>query len=633
MCGICGIVLSDANATVSPDVIERMSDSIVHRGPDDSGQYLNGRVGLGFRRLSIIDLAGGHQPMPNEDETVWITYNGEIYNHAEHRRPLEAKGHAFRTRCDTEAIVHLYEEYGNACPRELRGMFGFAIWDEKRRSLLLARDRSGIKPMFYATTPSGDIVFGSEIKAILASGMIDAALDESAVGEFFALGTVSGTRTLFRDIRKLAPGHTLEWRDGRVEIESYWTPPDYEPGRLKFRDLTDAADEFWRRFVEAVDITLMSDVPLGVFLSGGLDSSLIVAAMRERGVEALRTFSVGFAEAEASELPFARIVAQTFGTEHHEVSCDVDQFFAALPRLTRHRDHPLTFSASIPLFFVSELAASSVKVVLTGEGSDELFAGYGRYPRALVNLRAAGTLDSVLPNRARDTLARAIGRLGDDYVGSRLKRSFLARSSSFEDAYLDPFADFDAAHRRLVLSSDHEAAYARLGPFIDRDLLVVNPLEAMLRFDQATYLEELLAKQDQMSMAASIESRVPFLDHHLIDWAAQLPPDVKLRGSAGKALVRLAAERVLPRSITHARKRGFLVPLTRWLRERGHDVLAEYMPESDDAVVSASYVRRLLDEHRAGRDHTARLWRVLAFQVWRREVLGSLTSATAAVAR
>jgi asparagine synthase (glutamine-hydrolysing) len=633
MCGICGIVLRDANATVNADVIERMSDSIVHRGPDDSGQYLNGQVGFGFRRLSIIDLSGGHQPMANEDETVWIVYNGEIYNHADHRAPLEARGHTFRTRCDTEAIVHLYEEHGSACPRELRGMFGFAIWDEKHRSLLLARDRSGIKPLFYATTPAGDLVFGSEIKAILASGMIEPVLEDSAVAEYFALGTVSGSRTLFRGINKLPPGHTLQWRDGRIQIERYWSPPDYEPGKLVYRDLAEAADEFWRRFVEAVDITLMSDVPLGVFLSGGLDSSLIVAAMRERGVEELRTFSVGFAETEASELPFARIVAETFATDHHEVTCDVDDFFGALPRLTRHRDHPLTFSASIPLFFVSELAVSSVKVVLTGEGSDELFAGYGRYPRALLNLRAAGALDAVLPDAARATLARAVGRLGDDYVGSRLKRSFLARGGSFEESYLDPFADFDAAHRALVLSHGDDGAYAALGELIDRRLLAVNPLEAMLRFDQSTYMEELLAKQDQMSMAASIESRVPFLDHHLVDWAAQLPPGVKLRGGAGKALVRLSAERVLPRSITHARKRGFLVPLAGWLRERGHAVLAEYLPDTADAVVSSDYVRRLLDEHRAGRDHTARLWRVLAFQVWRREVLGSTTGVTAAVTR
>jgi len=632
MCGICGIVLSDPNARVNPRVIERMSDAIAHRGPDDDGQYLNGRVGLGFRRLSIIDLSGGHQPMANEDETVWIAYNGEIFNHAEHRAPLEARGHRFRTRSDTEAIVHLYEEHGSTCPRELRGMFGFAIWDEKRNALLLARDRSGIKPMFYATTPGGDLIFGSEIKAILASGMITPEVDDAAVAEYFALGTVSGSRTLIRGVKKLEPGHTLTWKDGRVAIERYWAPPAYEPGRVVVRDLAEAADEFWRRFVEAVDITLMSDVPLGVFLSGGLDSSLIVAAMRERGVSALRTFSVGFAEAEASELPFARIVAKTFETEHHEVSCTADDFFNALPRLTRHRDHPLTFSASIPLFFVSELAVSSVKVVLTGEGSDELFAGYGRYPRALLNLRAGGALDAVLPNVARGSLAKAIGRLGDDYIGSRLKRSFLARASSFEESYLEPFADFDAAHRALILNGRSAGAYSELGPLIDRDLLAVNPLEAMLRFDQVTYMEELLAKQDQMSMAASIESRVPFLDHHLIEWAAQLPPDVKLRGGNGKALVRLAAERVLPRSITHTKKRGFLVPLTRWLRDRGQDILGEYMPESDDSLVSAAYVRRLLEEHRGGRDHTARLWRVLAFQVWRQELLAASADTPAAVA-
>jgi asparagine synthase (glutamine-hydrolysing) len=633
MCGICGIVLKDAAANVRADVIENMSDSIVHRGPDDSGSYLNGRVGLGFRRLSIIDLSGGHQPMANEDESVWIAYNGEVYNHADHRGPLESRGHVFRTRCDTEAIVHLYEEHGSACARDLRGMFGFAIWDEKRQSLLLARDRSGIKPMFYAVTGSGDLVFGSEIKAILASGMIEPELDESAVAEFFALGSVGGTRTLFRGISKLEPGHTLTWHDGRIRIERYWSLPAYEPGAVVYRNLAEAADDFWRRFVDAVDITLMSDVPLGVFLSGGLDSSLIVAAMRERGVDALRTFSVGFAEAEASELPFARIVADAFRTEHHEVSCTADQFFGALPRLTRHRDHPLTFSASIPLFFVSELAASSVKVVLTGEGSDELFAGYGRYPRALVNLRAGGALDAMMPRAARRALASTIGRLGDDYVGSRLKRSFLAHASTFTESYLEPFADFNATQRSLILSRAADAAYGQLDSYIDPGLLRSNPLEAMLRFDQATYLEELLAKQDQMSMAASLESRVPFLDHHLIDWAAQLPPNVKLRGSNGKALVRLAAERVLPQSITQARKRGFLVPLTRWLRERGEDVFGDYMPEADDSIVSSAYVQRLLDEHRAGRDHTARLWRVLAFQVWRREVLAVPGAAVTTTAR
>ena len=633
MCGICGVVLANPNAEVGADVVERMSDTIAHRGPDDAGHYVNGRVAFGFRRLSIIDLAGGHQPMSNEDGSVWIVYNGEIYNHAEQRGPLEAKGHVFRTRCDTEVIVHQYEEMGPACAGAMRGMFGFAIWDERRQRLVLGRDHTGIKPVFYALTQSGDIVFGSEIKAILASGMIDAEMEETAIAEYFALGLVSGDRTLYRNIRKLEPGNTLVWQDGRVRVERYWSLPAYEADAAGIKDLSEAAAEFWKRFVESVRIMLMSDVPLGVFLSGGLDSSLLVAAMRELGVDALRTFSVGFAEAEASELPFARIVASTFRTDHHEVTCDADQFFDALPRLTRHRDHPLTFSASIPLFFVSELAASSVKVVLTGEGSDELFAGYGRYPRAMLNTRGARALDAALPRGARRALAGAVGRLGDDFVGNRLKRSFLARGATFEEAYLDPFADFDAEHRAALLGRDvARQAYARLNGLFDTELARVNLLEAMLRFDQATYLEELLAKQDQMSMAASLESRVPFLDHHLVEWAARLRPDLKLRGGSGKALVRLAAERVLPRSITHARKRGFLVPLGRWLRERGSQVLEEYMPNDDD-VLSRGYVQRLLAEHRAGRDHTARLWRVLAFQVWRREALADASRTAAALSR
>ena len=283
MCGICGIVLADRNAQVSPELIDRMGDSIAHRGPDDSGAYLNGRVGFGFRRLAIIDLAGGHQPMANEDESVWIVYNGEIYNHAEQRPGLEAKGHAFRTRCDTEVIVHQYEELGAACAAQMRGMFGFAIWDNKKQRLVLARDHSGIKPVFYATTPAGDIVFGSEIKAILASGMIDAELDESAIAEYFAMGSVNGDRTLYRGIKKLIPGHTLTWQNGKIQIERYWSLPEYTDATAINLDLRAAADEYWARYVESVRIMLMSDVPLGVFLSGGLDSSLLVAAMRELG--------------------------------------------------------------------------------------------------------------------------------------------------------------------------------------------------------------------------------------------------------------------------------------------------------------------------------------------------------------
>jgi asparagine synthase (glutamine-hydrolysing) len=634
MCGLCGVALADPRATVDPVVIARMRESIHHRGPDDAGAYTRGRVGLGHQRLSIIDLGHGHQPMANEDETVWITYNGEVFNHAELRPSLLARGHTLRTQCDTEVIIHQYEEDGAAAAVKLRGMFAYAIWNERRQVLVLARDRTGIKPLYYAVTPGGDLIFGSEIKAIFASGMLEPQLDDRAVAEFFALGSSSRDTTLYRGVKKLEPGHTLTWHDGHVQVARYWTlPPASAASSASNLDIGSAAKEFWVRFVEAVDITLMSDVPLGVFLSGGVDSSLIVAAMRELGVSELRTFSVGFAEADASELPFARFVASTFRTDHHEVMCDARQFFDALPRLTRYRDQPLTFSASIPLYFVSELAASSVKVVLTGEGSDELFGGYGRYARALWNHRLAHVLDRSLPGPLRRGLARAVGRFGDDYFGSRVKRSFLARRGTFEDAYLDSFADFDRARRLELLGVTRAAsAYQDIAGLFDRELLAANPLEAMLRFDQATYLEELLAKQDQMSMATSIESRVPFLDHHLIEWAAQLPPHVKLDGGTGKALVKRAAERVLPRSITHAPKRGFSLPLAKWLRYEAREIMDTYMPRSDDELLSASYVRRLVHEHTSGIDHTARLWRVLAFQVWRRDILPAEAARSFAVA-
>lgn len=633
MCGICGVALADPRATVDPALVGRMCASIRHRGPDDSGIYSRGRVALGHQRLSIIDLGHGHQPMANEDETVWIAYNGEVFNHEELRPGLISRGHAFRTHCDTEAIIHQYEEQGDASPSALRGMFAYAIWDEGRQQLLLARDRSGIKPLFYALTSQGDLVFGSEIKAIFASGLIEPQLDDHAVSEFFALGSVNRSGTLYRGVFKLEPGHTLLWRDGKVKVQRYWTlPAAAAPGAVSM-DVASASREFWNRFVEAVGITLMSDVPLGVFLSGGVDSSLIVAAMRELGVTQLRTFSVGFNDPDATELPFARVVASTFSTDHHEVMCDAQRFFDAFSRLTWHRDQPLTFSASIPLYFVSQLAASSVKVVLTGEGSDELFAGYGRYPRALWNHRLANALDRSLPGPLRTGLARAVGRFGDDYFGSRVKRSFLARHGTFEDAYLDSFADFDRTRRAELLGATRAAtAYQDTSRLLDPELLANNPLEAMLRFDQETYLEELLAKQDQMSMATSIESRVPFLDHHLIEWAAQLPPHVKLDGGTGKALVKRAAERVLPRSITHAPKRGFTLPLAKWLRHDAADVFDTYLPRPDDDLLNASYVRRIVQEHRAGVDHTARLWRILAFQVWRRDVLGAETEHQLAVA-
>jgi asparagine synthase (glutamine-hydrolysing) len=618
-------VYADRHRTVPTSQIATMCDCLSHRGPDDDGVHVDGHVGLGHRRLSIVDLAGGHQPMANEDDSVWITYNGEVYNHADFRSSLTARGHRYRSRCDTEAIIHLYEELGTDVASVLRGMFAFAIWDRLRDTLVLARDRLGVKPLFYGITTPGDLVFGSEIKSLFASGLIEPELDAAALPEYFATGHSAGGRTLYRGVRKLEPGHVLVWHNRTATIRPYWRLHDQPyPSRSNAGRATreNIAQEFWNLFRDAVCRMLMADVPLGVFLSGGLDSSLIVAAMRECGVDQLRTFSVGFDNYKENELPAARMVASTFGTDHREIVVGPEEFFAAMPDLTWHRDLPLTFSASIPLFFVSRLARQDVKVVLTGEGGDELFGGYGRYWRGLQNLMLARTLDTLLPAPLRDGLAAAAYRLNDNYLGSRIKRSFIARRGTFEDAYLEPFAEFDQRHRqRLLVDANGDDPYAHVFKLLDHDLLRENPLEAALRLDQLTYLEELLAKQDQMSMAASIESRVPFLDEKLVEWAARLEAGAKVHRRVGKSVERAVAAARLPDAIARGKKRGFSLPLAGWLRGPGKAWLEEILPAAQDDLLQHDYVRRLIDDHGRGQGRTGKLWRILAFQVWRRDVL------------
>ncbi|HEX5581110.1 MAG TPA: asparagine synthase (glutamine-hydrolyzing) [Gemmatimonadaceae bacterium] len=633
MCGFCGIA-RPGGAPVEGDAerVAAMMAALSHRGPDEDGIAERGPVTLGHKRLSIVDLAHGQQPMTNEDGAVWIAFNGEIYNHADFRAELSAKGHVYRTRCDTEALLHLYEEEGERCVERLHGMFAFAIRDERRGRLLLARDRTGIKPLYYATLADGTLLFASEAKALFASGLLEPRLAHDAVAEYFATGHVSGARTLLEGVRKLEAGHTATWEGGTLRTRRYWVPGDRVPGASTApipSDLQGAADDFWREFTGAVQSQLMSDVPLGVFLSGGLDSSLITAAVVESGIRDLQTFSVGYREESASELRHAAAVAQAFGTRHHEVIVSGRDFFEQLPLLTWHRDFPLTFSASIPLYFVSRLAREQVTVVLTGEGSDELFAGYGRYPRGLWNYRIARALDGMMPGPLRRAGRNLASRGGAGYVASRVRRSFLARAGTVEDAYLEAFADFDRGHRsRLIRASGASGAgaYGDLDRLVDAELLRANPLEALLRYDQATYMEELLMKQDAMSMATSLESRVPFLHDTMLDWAGRLAPGLKLDGRTGKAVVRAAAARRLPAAATTGPKRGFLVPLGEWLRGVGRDMVESSFPEEGDDVLDARYARSLVAEHMSGHDHTARLWRILAFQVWRRETLPALAA-------
>jgi asparagine synthase (glutamine-hydrolysing) len=636
MCGICGIVaVADTRGRLRARV-EAMATLIAHRGPDASGFFEDEGVVLGHRRLSIVDLAAGQQPMSTVDRRTTIVFNGEIYNHTDLRRDLEARGADYRTRSDTESILHLISREGADASARLRGMFAYAIWDASRRELTLARDHTGIKPLYYAFDVLGTLAFASEIKALVASGIVEPTLDPALIEEYFATGHVSGHRTLLAGVYKLEPGTSLTWRNGAHSVRRFWRPGDQTRPVDSSRTVpvSPAAEprNFWSRFVDAVHSQLMSDVPLGVFLSGGLDSSLIVAAMKTLGVERIRSFSVGYREQEASELPWARLVATAMGTEHHEVVVDGADFFEGLPELTWSRDFPMTFSASIPLFHVARLAREHVTVVLTGEGSDELFAGYGRYPRALLNWRIAERLDRWSPVPVRHWLSRVARQPRSGHLSERLARSAMSYPATFEGAFLEPFADFHGPWREQLLSPDLPRGtpwgdlQATLGSLGQELTTTSGRLDAMLRYDQVTYMEELLMKQDSMSMAVSLESRVPFLDHWLVEWAATLPRELKLDGMTGKAVVRAAAREHLPREVVDGPKRGFLVPLGKWLRTVGRQSLEQYVVPSDP-LFNSPMVRRLVTEHVSGSaDHTARLWRLIAFQVWQRDVMPRLRS-------
>ena len=648
MCGINGIALSNRSGrTVSAGLVERMRDVLTHRGPDDDGLFVDarGRVALGHRRLAIVDVAAGHQPMTNEDGSLQIVYNGEVYNHADHRPGLEARGHVYRTHCDTETILHLYEEKGAACVEDLRGMFAFAIWDERRQELFIARDRLGVKPLYYALTEDGSLYFASEIKALLEAGAVRAELNYAALPDYLANHAPSGEETLYRGVRRLLPGHTLLWRDGEMKVERYWdvtfSGGGGGGGRRREEDLIEEWSELFR---ESVRLRLMADVPLGMFLSGGIDSSAIAAVMSQLVEEPIKTFSVAFAEREANEFEYARMVAAQLGTDHHEVVVSPEEFFEALPQLVWHEDEPLAHLASIPLYFVSKLAQQHVKVVLTGEGSDEMLAGYGRYRKTVYNLALGQRYQSLAPAPLRRAVAGAVRSLGaGSRVRQKLERTFVCLPADLESLYFDNFAVFPRAmQRRLLTPETVERAGAGADPYAGLNLLLAasdatTPLNRLLYADTKTYLHELLMKQDQMSMAASIESRVPFLDHKLVEFSARLPERLKLRGWTTKYVLRRAMKGVLPEAILTRPKMGFPVPLGAWLRGRHRSVLDEYVTGERArarGIFDADFVRGVVGQHVSGeRDHSERLWTLVNFEVWLRRFMDGEPAAQPRVAR
>lgn len=627
MCGIAGFVAPEGLQVDERGRLLRMQAALTHRGPDEEGTHIDHWAALGHRRLSIVDLATGQQPLCNEDASIWTVYNGEIYNHGELRVVLEAAGHRYRTKCDTETIVHAYEQWGDDCVNHFRGMFAFAIWDAPRRRLLLARDRLGVKPLYW-TRSAGRLFFGSEIKAILASGSVRAQPNEAALPELLGTRYLSGTESMFLGIHRLLPGHTLSFSGGTARTRRYWDVPAASEPAGRGDHLTDrqAVDQFRALLEESVRLRLMADVPLGVFLSGGLDSSAIAALMAREIDRPLQTFSVAFAEQAFNELGFARQVCRAIGAEAHEVVIDAPQFFEALPRLIWHEDEPLAHPSSVPLYFVSELARRHVKVVLTGEGSDELLAGYGKYPRALMNWRAAG-LYRLIPSPVRELVARRIVPSLPGRLGRLARRSFLSIARTPAAMFFDNFAAIGLRQQHTLLSPGFAARATTETVYAASRAYFEFPqggtlLDRLLYADIKTYLVELLMKQDQMSMAASIESRVPFLDHRLVEFVAALPPRFKLRGLTTKWILREAVRDLLPPAIVNRRKMGFPVPFGRWMQQ-GWDAIARDVlldrRSRERGIIAPFAVERLIRDHANGAiDGGDALWSLLNLELWYR---------------
>jgi asparagine synthase (glutamine-hydrolysing) len=620
MCGIAGFVEAPAARAFGDeerrDLMHRMCEAIRHRGPDDEGVLVEPGAALGMRRLSIIDLSTGHQPIHNEEATVSVVFNGEIYNFRELRSELESAGHRFATATDTEVIVHAYEQWGARAITRLRGMFAFAIWDRRSRTLLAARDRIGIKPLHYALTGQR-LYFGSEIKSLLCAPDVTRELDPAALDHYLSFLYTPRDGSIFTQIRKLPPGHVLTFSDGRLRVERYWQLPADEPFAGSDEDAVAGLRDV---LTGAVRSHLVSDVPVGAFLSGGIDSSVVVALMAEASATRVKTFSIGFDEPAYDELAYARRVADHFGTDHHEFVVKPDAV-RILDRLVSHFDEPFADSSAIPTWYVSELAGRHVTVVLSGDGGDELFGGYDRY---LAHPRVA-QFDRYCPRPVQKVAARMAAGLPHGTRGRNLLRH-IGRGP--RGRYLDAIRFFGVDEKPALFSPELRAllrgpdAETRLAAHFERFAALPWPSQLM-RFDAETYLpEDVLTKVDRMSMAHSIESRVPLLDNAVIQFASSLPPTLKIRNGRRKHVLKEVAARLLPEAILTRPKQGFGVPLGLWFRGDERELFADTLLSARSlqrGYFQPAFVRQLVDEHvRGRRDHTLRLWQLVVFERWHR---------------
>ncbi len=624
MCGVAGLVGQRDEVIQAADV-HRMCQTIVHRGPDDEGIYAQGPVGLGMRRLSIIDLSGGRQPIHNEDRSVWVVFNGEIYNFLELRQQLEARGHKFYTHADTEVIVHLYEEMGADCVKKLRGMFAIALYDERKQSLLLARDRLGKKPLHYALH-QGRLLFGSEIKAIFAVAPELAEVDPEGLLQFFYFGYIPDPHTAFQHIHKLPPGHLLEYASGAVKISEFWDVPEY--GTHPAMSEQECLEELERRLEEAVRMRLISDVPLGALLSGGVDSSIVVALMARASAKPVKTFTIGFQAEQFNESEYARLVAERFGTDHRELILDPN-LEETLTFLSSMLEEPFGDPSMLPTYYVCRMARQEVTVALSGDGGDELFAGYDRYLVAM-------------ERKKFDRMPRWLGRLYRDQLHDRIPSGMYGKNLAWNaslaprDRYLDDVSFLPALHReRSLFTSEFLQRAGQLPNPLGQwqrlydDAPAKDSISRLLYLDTKTYLTaDILAKVDRMSMATSLEVRVPMLDHVFVEWVAALPVEWKFRQGTRKYILKKVAERLgVPAELLHRRKQGFQLPLVDWMRNEMKDQFLRVLLEPrtlQRGYFRPESVQSLVDEHvRGRRNRSGLLWRMLVLELWQRNFMES----------
>lgn len=624
MCGICGKLVFDNQGRVLPSLLKEMADTIYHRGPDDEGYYSSGPVGLGFRRLSIIDLNTGHQPISNEDGTIWIVFNGEIYNFKDLRQELRARGHVFKTQTDTEVIVHLYEDFGQACVEKLRGMFAFAVWDERQRSLFLARDRVGIKPLYYWLSDKS-VVFGSEIKAILADPEVRAEVRPEMVDRFLTFYYVPGEETLFRNIYKLAPGTSMLIRDGKTTIRPYWD--------LKFapesQNLQNAEEELVALLDESVRQHMISDVPVGFLLSGGVDSTAMLGFAERKSDHPLSSFTLGFSDpGVVDERPYARLAAERYGSKHYEMTIGAKEFAEFLPRYAWHMEEPVCEPTAVALYYVSRLAKDHVKVLISGEGGDEAFAGYPNYRNFLWLERmkkVAGPATSILAELVRfmdqrlkweraAKYSHLIDQPLDSYYYSRISSPGTFFNTNANSLYTLDFAaetdktfSIEGVRKHLIDS----AGYGVVNRMLYVDTKIALP-------------DDLLLKADKMTMANSIELRVPLLDHRVLEFAARLPENFKVRRFTTKYIAKTALRKRVPQEILDRKKVGFPVPFSSWMRIELKDYVSDVL--LDSKTVSRGYFKKkavedLINVQRATGRLSKEVLSLISLELWHRAFL------------